>query len=226
MRSYRQFCPAARALDIVGERWTLLVVRDLLHGPKRYTDLQAGLPGVGPNVLAARLRSLEQAGLVEKKRLPPPAASTVYSLTELGEGLRPVVASLFEWGLQLLDAPSKHDAVKASYWLPALEAAAQPDALGPDVDDQYEFRVGGEVVAAAVRGGELRTWDGPAERPDVVVTTDHETFAGLGRATVLPADAIAAGRLRVEGDPQAAARCAALFGVREAAASGSGGAAA
>src|SRR5207248_602241 len=87
MRSYQQYCPAARALDVVGERWTLLVVRELLVGPKRYTDLQDGLPGIGPGVLAARLRTLEEAGLVEKRRLAPPAASTVYSLTERGEGL-------------------------------------------------------------------------------------------------------------------------------------------
>lgn len=216
MRSYGQFCPAARALDIVGERWTLLVVRDLLQGPKRYTDLQAGLPGIGPNVLAARLRSLEHTGLVEKKRLPPPAASTVYSLTELGEGLRPVVLGLFEWGLRLVGTPSKNDAVRASYWLPALEMAARPDAVRRDVDDEYEFRVGDETVVVAIRGGELRTSEGPADQPDVVLATDHETFAGLGRGIVSPAQAIAAGKLRVEGDPDAVARCAALFGMGDA----------
>src|SRR5438132_8507698 len=106
MRSYQQFCPAARALDVVGERWSLLVVRDLLTGPKRYTDLQAGLPGIGPNVLADRLRSLEGAGLIAKRRLPPPAASTVYELTELGSGLRPVLTALFGWGLRLVGAPT------------------------------------------------------------------------------------------------------------------------
>src|SRR5947199_3524354 len=124
MRSYNQFCPAARALDLVGERWTLLVVRELLFGPKRYTDLQEGLPGIGPNVLAARLRALEGAGLVQKRRLPPPAASTVYELTEIGAGLRPVLMDLFQWVLQLLSIPVANDTVKASYWLRTIKAAA------------------------------------------------------------------------------------------------------
>jgi DNA-binding HxlR family transcriptional regulator len=212
MRSYQQYCPAARALDVVGERWTLLVVRELLTGPKRYTDLQDGLPGIGPNVLAERLRSLEKAGIVEKRRLPPPAASTVYGLTEVGEGLQPVVDSLFHWGLQFLGRPAKGDAVKASYWLPAIQAAAQPGALPPDVDDTYEFRVGNESIVVRASGGEVHVTAAPADDPDLILTTDHTTFARIGRGHLTSLEAVEQGRLKVEGDPGAAQRCAQLFG--------------
>lgn len=212
MRSYQQYCPAARALDIVGERWTLLVVRELLVGPKRYTDLQDGLPGIGPGVLAERLRKLEKAGLVEKRRLAPPAASTVYSLTERGEGLAPVLTELFQWGLQLVDAPDRHDTVRASYWLPAIESAIRPGALPDNVDDVYEFRVGEESIVVAVSHGRVEVRPGPAESPDVVIATDHETFARLGRGALSSLEAIEAGKLSVEGDPSAAERCDLLFG--------------
>jgi DNA-binding HxlR family transcriptional regulator/putative sterol carrier protein len=213
MRSYKQYCPAARALDVVGERWTLLVIRELLTGAKRYTDLQDGLPGIGPNVLAERLRSLESAGLVEKRRLPPPAASTVYELTELGAGLEPVLNSLFQWGMQLTRAPGKGEAVKASYWLPAIRQAARPRVLPKKVDDTYEFRVGDESLVVTASRGQVEVTPGTAASPDLVLTTDHETFAGLGRGALTPLEAIEQGRLSVEGDPEAAGRCAALFGV-------------
>ena len=215
MRSYQQYCPAARALDVVGERWTLLVVRELLVGPKRYTDLQDGLPGIGPGVLAARLRTLENAGLVVKRRLAPPAASTVYSLTERGEGLASVLTELFHWGLQLVDAPGRHDAVRASYWLPAIESAVRPGTLPDDVDDVYEFRVGDEPIVVAVSHGRVEVTPGPAESPDVVIATDQETFARLGRGILSSLEAIEAGKLSVEGDASAAERCGLLFGAAE-----------
>jgi DNA-binding HxlR family transcriptional regulator len=211
MRTYRQFCPAARALDLVGERWTLLVIRELLFGPKRYTDLQAGLPGIGPNVLADRLRVLETADLVRKRRLPPPAASTVYELTELGAGLRSVLEALFLWGLQLTDAPAKDETIKASYWLPALQAAARPEVLPADTEDVYEFRINGEAVTVNARRVGIEISNGPAERPDVVIHTDHLTFASLGMRGISAAEARKQGKLTVEGDRAAAARCAALF---------------
>jgi DNA-binding HxlR family transcriptional regulator/putative sterol carrier protein len=211
MRSYQQFCPAARALDVVGERWSLLVVRDLLTGPKRYTDLQEGLPGIGPNVLSDRLRSLEGAGLIQKRRLPPPAASTVYQLTELGSGLRPVLAALFGWGLQLVSAPTNEDAIKASWWLPALEAAIRRDSVAAELDDTYELRIGDEAITIDVGRGDVVIRQGPAERPDVIVQTDHETFFLLGRGEISADNAIETGRMTVEGDAEAAERCGALF---------------
>jgi DNA-binding HxlR family transcriptional regulator/putative sterol carrier protein len=211
MRSYQQFCPAARALDVVGERWSLLVIRDLLTGPKRYTDLQAGLPGIGPNVLADRLRSLEGAGLIAKRRLPPPAASTVYELTELGSGLRPVLTALFGWGLQLVGAPATDDAIKASWWLPAIEASIHAGSIPTDLDDTYELRIGDEVITIDATSGDIQIREGPAERPDAIVRTDHETFSLLGRGRISPLQAIEAGKMTVEGDPVAAERLGVLF---------------
>jgi DNA-binding HxlR family transcriptional regulator len=213
VRSYRQFCPAARALDIVGERWTLLVIRELLFGAKRYTDLQAGLPGIGPNVLSDRLRTLEGAGVARRRRLPPPAASTVYELTELGEELRSVVFALFDWGLRLIDSPEADEAVRASYWLPAIQAVAQPDAVPGDVNDTYEFRVGDEVISVTIRSGELNVRQGATDSPDVVLRTDARTFVALGRQELSPLQAIENSRLVVEGDPGAVERCAAVFAV-------------
>lgn len=211
MRTYHQFCPAARALDVVGERWTLLVIRELLFGAKRYTDLQDGLPGIGPNVLTDRLRSLESAGLIRRRRLPRPAASTVYELTELGSGLRPVLAALFDWGLHLLDSPAPGDTIKANYWLPAIQAAANAELITADIDDTYEFRVGGECITIEVAHRRISVREGPADSPDVVIATDHETFAKLGMRRISPRDAIQAGNLSVEGDPAASERCAAIF---------------
>jgi DNA-binding HxlR family transcriptional regulator len=213
MRSYQQFCPTARALDLVGERWTLLMVRELLFGPKRYTDLQDGLPGIGPNVLAARLQRMEASGLIRKRRLPPPAASAVYELTELGDGLRAVVRALFEWGLDVIGTPSAHDTVKASYWLPAIQAAVDLQSPSTDIDDEYEFRVADEAITVTVRAGKIDVRQGPAERPGVVLHTDTQTFVGLGSGQITPAQAIEAGTLRVEGDSAAAQRCAELFGL-------------
>ena len=98
MRKFDQYCPVAHALSLVGERWSLLIVRELLHGPKRYTDLTHGLPGIGTNILAARLRDLEESGVVRKRTLPPPAASTVYELTDYGRALEGPLLALGRWG--------------------------------------------------------------------------------------------------------------------------------
>jgi DNA-binding HxlR family transcriptional regulator/putative sterol carrier protein len=220
VRPYRQYCPAAKALDLVGERWTLLIVRDLLLGPKRYTDLQDGLRGIGPNLLAERLRSLERAGLIQKRRLPPPAASTVYELTELGMGLQPVLSTLFEWGLQVIGAPSSQETIKASYWLPAIEAAAHSDALSEDVEDTYELRFGDEILSVTARAGKVDVHEGASEAPDVVVEADLATFAALGRGALTPFAAIEAGTLVVRGDPAAAERCARVFAMPERAPAG------
>lgn len=213
MRSYDQFCPAARALDVIGERWSLLLIRELLTGPKRYTDLQDGLPGIGPNVLADRLRSLASAGLIRKRRLDPPAASTVYELTELGSALRPVLSGLFSWGRQLIGTPTGNDTIRASYWIPAIQAAAGSGSAPADTDDVYEFRVGHETITVAASGGAIEVRAGAAESPDLVLHTDAETFAKLGLGRISSAEAIDSGRLSIEGDPRAGERCAAIFDI-------------
>ena len=149
-KSYEQYCPIAHALDLVGERWALLVVRELMHGPKRYTDLADHLPGIGTNILAARLRALEECGIVAKRRLPPPAASQVYELTEYGQSLRTVMRELALWGARSLGPPTAGDELFPGWLENALDTILAPVAPS----GRFEFRVGGEV--ASLVDGEVR----------------------------------------------------------------------
>lgn len=172
MKRYDQYCPIARAVQVVGERWTLLVVRELVAGPKRYTDLVAGLPGIGTNVLATRLRELEAEGVVSKYRLPPPAASQVYELTDRGRGLIPVLRSLAHWGAVALGPPPPDVTLEPGWLLSALRTATwgAQDAAG-----SVTFRVGDEV--ASVVDGEAVP--GEAPDPDAVVSADAWAFYHL-----------------------------------------------
>jgi DNA-binding HxlR family transcriptional regulator len=167
-KRYDQYCPIAHALGLVGERWALLIVRELLHGPQRYTDLAASLPGIGTNILAARLRELEGCGLVAKRRLPPPAASQVYELTAYGLGLKPVMRELALWGLRSLGAPSEDDHPAPGWLMDALDTVFAPVAPA----GRFEFRIGDEL--ASIVDGAARP--GPTEDPDVVVEADMVTF--------------------------------------------------
>jgi DNA-binding HxlR family transcriptional regulator len=165
-KSYDQYCPVAHALDLVGERWALLVVRELMRGPKRYTDLVEHLPGIGTNILASRLRALEEHGIVAKRTLPPPAASRVYELTEYGRGLRTVLRELALWGARSLGPPDDTEELFTG-WL----ANAVDTVLGPIAPPgRFEFHVGDEV--ASLVDGEAQA--GPVQDPDVVVTGDPE----------------------------------------------------
>ena len=170
MRRYDQYCPIAHALGLVGERWSLLVVRELLDGPKRYTDLVAGLPKIGTNILAARLRDLEAGGVVEKRRLPPPAASTVYELTRYGEELRPVIHELARWGIRSLGPPPA-DALEPGWLVHALDVGISPLVERGTI----AFRIGEEEVS--IVDGAVVT--GLAEDPDVLVETDATGFYHL-----------------------------------------------
>ncbi len=170
MKFYDQYCPIAHALGLVGERWSLLVVRELLDGPKRYTDLVAGLPKIGTNILAARLKDLEAAGVVEKRRLPPPAASTVYELTPYGHDLRPVIHELARWGVRSL-GPPPIDALEPGWLMHALDLGLSPLAS----EGTIAFRVG-EEEASLVDG---RVEAGLADNADVLVDTDAAGFYHL-----------------------------------------------
>jgi DNA-binding HxlR family transcriptional regulator len=161
MKRYDQYCPVAHALGLVGERWSLLVVRELMHGPKRYTDLIEGLPGIGTNVLASRLRELEVAGVVTKRTLPPPAASRVYELTEYGLGLKPAIRELALWGARSLGPPTDEDELFPGWLENAVDTVLAP--IAPP--GRFEFRVGDEI--ACLVDGDARS--GPADEPDVVV---------------------------------------------------------
>ena len=165
-RRYDQYCPVAHALELVGERWALLIVRELMHGPKRYTDLAEHLPGIGTNILAGRLRDLEAGGVVAKRTLPPPAASRVCELTDYGRGLRPVMRELALWGARSLGPPTGDDELYEGWLTNALDTMLAPVAP----PGRFEFRVGDEVASLA--DGEARP--GPVEQPDVLVEADPE----------------------------------------------------
>jgi DNA-binding HxlR family transcriptional regulator len=167
-KRYDQYCPVAHALGLVGERWSLLIVRELLHGPRRYTDLVASLPGIGTNILAARLKDLEGCGLVAKRRLEPPAASQVYELTPYGYGLKPVMRELALWGLRSIGAPEDPDDFAPGWLHSALDTVFAPFAR----EGSFEFRIGPEV--AAIVDGEARP--GPVENADVVLEADVICF--------------------------------------------------
>src|SRR6478672_5191910 len=181
-KRYEQYCPMAHALDLVGDRWALLVVRELMHGPKRYTDLVEGLPGIGTNILAARLRDLEQADVVARRTLPPPAASKVYELTDYGRGLRPAMRELAIWGARSLGPPTPEAGLFEGWMANAMDIVLSP--LAPD--GRFEFHVGDEV--ASLVDGEARR--GPVDAPDVVVEADpaaiYDMFVNqrLDRVTV------------------------------------------
>lgn len=191
-RSYSQYCPIAHALDLVGERWSLLVVRELQHGPLRYTDLHARLPGASTNVLATRLRELEAGGVVERSRLPAPAAATVYALTDLGAALAPVLRELAHWGARSLGPPAA-DVELGPGW---LERALRTALGDPAPAGRYEIRAADEV--ACVVDGEVRS--GSAEDPEVVLHCDPAGVYHLLVSGVVCED------VRVEGDPDALAR--------------------
>lgn len=204
-RSYDQFCATARALDAVGDRWTLLIVRELLAGPRRYTDLHADLPGVSTDVLASRLRDMEQNGLATRRRLPPPAAASVYELTERGHGLMPVLAALAEWGAPALAERRPTDAVRAHWFalplLRALDGPAYAGVVEVHLDEgEFHVRAGGTEDGAAVYG------DGPADRADARIALDVEVCLELAQGGLTLAEAVEDGRVEVSGDgPLAAA---------------------
>ena len=196
VRQYDDPCGVARALDVVGERWTLLVVRELLFGPKRFSDLVRGLPGMSQNVLSQRLRELAASGLVERRRMGPPVSGQVYELTERGAALRPVVVELARWGSRI-PTTSRAD-LSADALALALLTTFTPDGAE---DVRITLVLGDDRFAAEIAGGRLEIVRGDAARPDAEIRTDS---AGL-RSVVFGgrelADAVAAGDAEVRGDP-------------------------
>ena len=162
-RTYGDRCGVARALDVVGERWALLVVRELLLGPKRFTDLRAGLPGLSPDVLSQRLRELEQAGLVRRRKLAPPAGSRVYELTERGLALEPILLELGRWGSHA-PVPEDDAAFGADSFVIALRTLFDPEAAA-GLDVTVELRLGEDRFRWRVAEGRFEVARGAADRP-------------------------------------------------------------
>ena len=200
-RSYRQFCGIAHALDLVGERWALLVVRELILGPKRFTDLQAGLPGIGTNILSARLKQLERGGVVQRRTLPPPAASTVYELTAYGRELEEIALALGRWGAKRMPERAAAEALRPEWLALALRAFFRPEAAR-DIRVSWELRLDGSAFNVLVDHGTVAVASGPAADPDVTLEADVDVFLGLLAGPLAPAEAAAGGTLRLTGDPK------------------------
>lgn len=212
-RTYEDGCATAHALDLVGERWALLVVRELILGPKRFTDLRAGLPAISPNVLTQRLEELEQAGVLRRRKLPPPAAAWVYELTEWGLQLENVIMALGRWGARspvlLQGHPLSVDAVVLSFrTMFSSDAAAGFKAT-------IELRLGEDRFRAIVGKGELELTRGTADAPDAIIETDANTLVMVVYGGRKFADAVREGDLKIEGDKAVAKRFLSLYPLPE-----------
>jgi DNA-binding HxlR family transcriptional regulator len=217
-RTYDDGCAAAHALDLVGERWALLVVRELLLGPKRFTDLRSGLPHASPNVLAQRLRDLEAVGIVRRGKLPPPAASKIYELTEWGRDLEPVIIALGRWGVRSPTKPPDAELGIDSLIL-SFRTMFDPDRA-EGLDAVYEFRLGEDRFRAEVAEGRLEIERGTAEQPDATVETDAGTLAALVYDDLELDDTLSSGDLNIKGDRAAVESFLVLFPLPEPAAVG------
>lgn len=210
-RTYNQYCATARTLDLVGERWTLLLVRDLLTGPKRFGDLQKSLRGMGTGLLAARMKHLEREGLVEKITLPPPARTPAYALTEAGRELGPAVLALARWGTKWAMGERRDGETFHPGWaVLAMEAFFDP-AAADGVRAVYEFRVDDEVFHVRVADGTVEAAHGPAQLPDAVLATGEDVLVGLAEGTTTLAEAIRNKAVSVSGDREALRRLRTLF---------------
>ncbi|OPG05367.1 helix-turn-helix domain-containing protein [Microbispora sp. GKU 823] len=200
-REYGQFCGLARAMEMVGERWTLLIVRDLLSGPLRYTDLHKGLRSIPTNILSARLRQLEEAGLVLRRALPHPERAVVYELTDYGRELEPALIALGRWGAKTMTEPRAGEVVTPESVAMAFRTTYRPEAArGMTVG--YEVRMGDFTLRLQITDGALTVGIGPHPAPDLVVErlNDRGIHALMTGATT-PGQALADGSVRVQGDP-------------------------
>jgi DNA-binding HxlR family transcriptional regulator len=197
-RPYGHYCAIARTLELIGERWTLLVVRELLSGPKRFKDLREGLPGIGTALLTERLRALEDAGLIRRSTLPPPAGVSVYELTDAGLELRPLVMEMARWGLKWVLGDPGDDVFRSSWAVLAMQAVFDPEAAR-GVRTTCEFRIGDEVFHAVINDGRIQTAQGGASEPDLVIETDAATFKAVAAQELSLADSVREGRAELRG---------------------------
>ncbi|GAA1890530.1 winged helix-turn-helix transcriptional regulator [Actinomadura bangladeshensis] len=200
-RVYGQFCGLARAMEMVGERWTLLIVRNLLSGPQRYTDLRKGLATIPTNILSSRLKQLEEAEIVTRRALPHPERAVVYELTDYGRDLEPALVAFGRWGARTMTAPRPGEIITAESVAMAFRTTYRPEAArGATVG--YEVRMGDFTLRLQITDGTLTAGIGPHPAPDLVVErlTEQGVHA-LMTGAKSPEEALADGSVRVEGDP-------------------------
>jgi DNA-binding HxlR family transcriptional regulator/putative sterol carrier protein len=202
---YHQYCGLARALDVVGDRWTLLIVRELVPGPRRFTDLIDGLPGISRKLLTERLRELEGDAIVARRVLPSPAARRVYELTDEGRDLAAALGPLIGWGARRLGDRSSGESVRARWAAVGMAALADREAA-KGVSETYQYVVGDSAFHFVVDDGSIQLHDGRAEDPVVTLTTDEDTGADIMAGRTTESSAASTGALTVAGDPQAAKR--------------------
>jgi DNA-binding HxlR family transcriptional regulator/putative sterol carrier protein len=208
-RSYEDGCAFAHGLDLVGERWAMLVVRELILGPKRFTDLRAGLPGISPNVLTERLEELERVSIVTRRKLPPPAATWVYDLTDWGRELERVIMTLGEWAARSPVLPMGN-AIGVDALILSFRTMFDPKSA-EGLNTELELRLDGTPFHARIAGGKMKLDRGPATKPDVIVEADPNTLAGVVYGGLKIPDALKGGKLRLEGDRAMLKRFATLF---------------
>jgi DNA-binding HxlR family transcriptional regulator len=198
VRSYGQYCGLAKALDVVGDRWTLLIVRELLIGECRYTDLLKGLPGIATNLLATRLEDMESAGLLVREELPPPAAAVIYRLTPRGEALRPVVRALGEWAGPLMTGRTK-DECTCTRWMVLPAEFYLQDRLPKGKPMAIQIEGPDESMVIESRAGRVKARTGRAVAPDLRLSGSPELALGIMMGRLTAADARKRG-LKIEGD--------------------------
>jgi DNA-binding HxlR family transcriptional regulator len=208
-RRYDEGCAVAHSLDLIGERWALLIVRELLLGPKRFTDLRAGLPGASADVLAQRLREMTESGVVRRRKLPPPAGSEVYELSEWGADLEPLVTHLGRWGSR---SPSLNPMADSSVDSLVLSLRALFD---PRAAQRFSATIGlrltGNEFTVEVADGQLRVARGEAERPTATLETDRQTLAAMLYGGRSVGEVVAAGEATIAGKPDVVKRLLGLF---------------
>jgi DNA-binding HxlR family transcriptional regulator len=208
-RTYGKYCGLAHALELVGERWALVLVSDLIRGPKRFTDLQRGQPRIPSNVLSARLKELEDAGVVRRRALPRPQTGVGYELTEYGRDLEDIILRLGLWGARTMPEPRPDDVLTADSLLLGLRATFRPQAARK-LRASYELRLGDIVVHARVDDGALEVGEGPLDEPDLVLESDLPLLPLLN-GQLEPAEAIERGRIRVTGNRRLLERFVEVF---------------
>lgn len=207
---YVDGCAARHALDLVGDRWALLVVRQLILGPKRFTDLRDGLHGISPNVLTQRLDDLERAAILVRHKLPPPSSAWVYELTEWGRELEPVIKSLGRWAARSPFLPQ--GTLNTDSLILSLRTMFKP---AEDFDATIELRVAGEQFRAVIKDGAMSLDRGMADQPDAIIEGSSDALAWVVYGGRKLADAIRAGEIKVDGDKNLAKRFVAMFPLPE-----------
>ena len=207
---HQQYCALARTLDVAGDRWTLLIVRELAPGARRFTDLLDGLPAVSRNLLTERLRTLEREGLVARRELAPPAARQVYELTDDGRDLAHAMAPLIAWGARRIGDRQPGESFRARWPAVAMAGLADPEAA-KGVSETYQYLVDDSAFYFTVDDGSIELHDGRAENPSVVVTTDEQTWADIASGKTVASSAAATGALTAAGDPRAVKRLGKIF---------------